>query len=101
AAVRDVEQRLQKSQAWALQPKPVVEAKPPVDVADSKEVAARVRLMVDLMCLAFKTDSTRFITFAFSGMNAVPKIDGVSQDWHNLSHHGQDPAKLAELKIIE
>jgi hypothetical protein len=65
------------------------------------EVAARVRLMIDLMVLAFKTDSTRIITFALSGMNAVPKIDGVSQDWHNLSHHGQDPAKLAELKIIE
>ncbi|QDU27717.1 hypothetical protein ETAA8_28060 [Anatilimnocola aggregata] len=101
AAVRDVELRLQKAQAWAKQPKPAVEAKIPVDVTDNKEVAAKVRLMVDLMCLAFKTDSTRFITFAFSGMNAVPKIEGVSQDWHNLSHHGQDPAKLAELKIIE
>lgn len=101
SAVREVEQRLQKAQSWAKQPKPVVAAKLPVDVTDSKEVAARVRLMVDLMCLAFQTDSTRFITFAFSGMNAVPKIDGVTQDWHNLSHHGQDPAKLAELKIIE
>lgn len=101
SAVREVEQRLQKAQSWAQRPKPVVSAKVPVDVQDSKEVAARVRLMVDLMHLAFQTDSTRFVTFAFSGMNAVPKIDGVSQDWHNLSHHGQDPAKLAELKIIE
>jgi hypothetical protein len=101
SAVRDVEVRLQKSQAWAKQPKPPVDAKVPTDVADSKEVAARVRLMIDLMTLAFKTDSTRVITFALNGMNAVPKIDGVSQDWHNLSHHGQDPSKLAELKIIE
>jgi hypothetical protein len=101
SAVRDVETRLQKAQSWATKPKPAVNAKVPVDVTDSKEVAARVRLMVDLMVLAFKTDSTRIITFALSGMNAVPKIDGVSQDWHNLSHHGQDPAKLAELKIIE
>jgi hypothetical protein len=101
SAVREVEQRLQKAQSWAKLPKPVVAAKVPIDVTDGKEVAARVRLMVDLMCLAFQTDSTRFITFAFSGMNAVPKIDGVTQDWHNLSHHGQDPAKLAELKIIE
>lgn len=101
SAVREVEQRLQKAQSWAKLPKPVVKAKVPVDVQDGKEVAARVRLMVDLMHLAFQTDSTRFITFAFSGMNAVPKIEGVTQDWHNLSHHGQDPAKLAELKIIE
>ncbi|WP_254507323.1 DUF1552 domain-containing protein [Anatilimnocola floriformis] len=101
SAVREVEQRLQKAQSWAKLPKPVVNAKVPADIADGKEVAARVRLMTDLMHLAFQTDSTRFITFAFSGMNAVPKIEGVSQDWHNLSHHGQDPAKLAELKIIE
>lgn len=31
----------------------------------------------------------------------MPEIEGVSQDWHNLSHHGQDPAKIEELKIIE
>jgi hypothetical protein len=101
SAVREVEQRLQKAQSWAQKPKPVVNARVPVDIPDSKEVPARVRLMIDLMHLAFQTDSTRFITFALSGLNAVPKIDGVTQDWHNLSHHGQDPAKLAELKIIE
>ena len=31
----------------------------------------------------------------------MPLIPGVTQDYHNLSHHGQDPARLAELKIIE
>ena len=25
----------------------------------------------------------------------------MTQDWHNLSYHGQDPAKLAELRIVE
>ena len=65
------------------------------------EVVARVRLMIDLMHLALQTDSTRFITFALNGFNAVPVIPGVTQDWHNLSHHGQDPAKLAELRIVE
>jgi len=34
-------------------------------------------------------------------MNAVPDIEGVKNDWHNLSHHGKDPAKIEELKIIE
>ena len=65
------------------------------------EVVARVRLMIDLMHLALQTDSTRFITFALNGFNAVPIIPGVTQDWHNLSHHGQDPAKLAELRVVE
>jgi hypothetical protein len=34
-------------------------------------------------------------------MNAVPTIPGVTQDYHNLSHHGKDPAKIAELGVIE
>lgn len=100
-AVRDVEQRLVKAQDWARRPKPQVDVKPPVDIPDSKELAARVELMFDLIHLALKTDSSRIVTFALNGMNAVPVIEGVSQDWHNLSHHGQDPEKLAELKIIE
>ncbi|PAW79025.1 MAG: hypothetical protein B9S33_19370 [Pedosphaera sp. Tous-C6FEB] len=100
-SVREVEQRMIKAQDWARRPKPKVDAKAPTDIASSVEVPARVRLMVDLMHLALQTDSTRFITFALNGLNAVPVIPGVTQDWHNLSHHGQDPAKLAELKVVE
>ena len=100
-SVREVEKRMINAQDWSRRPKPKVEAKPPVDIVSSVEVVARVRLMVDLMHLALQTDSTRFITFAMNGLNAVPVIPGVTQDWHNLSHHGQDPAKLAELRVIE
>ena len=100
-SVREVEVRMVKAQDWARRAKPKVDAKPPVDIASSVEVPARVRLMIDLMHLALQTDSTRFITFALNGLNAVPVITGVTQDWHNLSHHGQDPLKLAELKVVE
>jgi hypothetical protein len=100
-SVREVEQRMVKAQDWTRRPKPKVDAKPPVDIPNSVEVPARVRLMIDMMHLALQTDSTRLITFALNGLNAVPVIPGVTQDWHNLSHHGQDPAKLAELRIIE
>lgn len=100
-SVREVELRMINAQDWARRPKPKVDAKPPVDVASAVEVPARVRLMIDLMQLALQTDSTRFITFALNGLNAVPVIPGVTSDWHNLSHHGQDPAKLAELKVVE
>ena len=100
-SVREVEQRLVKAQDWARRPKPKVDAKPPTDIVSSVEVPARVRLMVDIMHLALQTDSTRYITFALNGLNAVPVIAGVTQDWHNLSHHGQDPAKLTELKVVE
>ena len=101
SAVREVELRMVKAQDWTRHAKPHVDAKPPVDIASSAEVPARVRLMIDMMHLALQTDSTRLITFALNGLNAVPVIAGVTQDWHNLSHHGQDPAKLAELRIIE
>ena len=100
-SVREVEVRMAKAQDWSRRPKPKVEAKPPVDIAAAVEVPARVRLMIDLMQLALQTDSTRYITFALNGLNAVPVIPGVTSDWHNLSHHGQDPAKLAELKVVE
>ena len=100
-SVREVEQRMVKAQEWARRPKPEVSSKPPADIANAVDVPARVRLMIDLMHLAIQTDSTRFITFALNGLNAVPTIPGVTQDWHNLSHHGQDPAKLSELKVVE
>jgi len=100
-SVREVEQRMVKAQEWARRPKPEVSSKPPVDITNAVDVPARVRLMIDLMHLAIQTDSTRFITFALNGLNAVPTIPGVTQDWHNLSHHGQDPAKLSELKVVE
>ena len=100
-SVREVEQRMIRAQDWARRPKPKVDVKPPVDINSTAEVVGRVRLMLDIMHLALQTDSTRFITFALNGLNAVPVIRGVTQDWHNLSHHGQDPAKLAELKVIE
>jgi hypothetical protein len=101
SSVRQVEQRMVTGQEWMRRPKPVVEVQPPKDISSSVEVVGRVRLMIDLMHLALQTDSTRFITFALNGFNAVPVIQGVTQDWHNLSHHGQDQSKLAELRVVE
>lgn len=101
SSVRQVETRMLSAQDWARRPKPVVDAQPPQDISSSVEVVGRVKLMIDLIHLALQTDSTRFITFALNGFNAVPAIQGVTQDWHNLSHHGQDPAKLAELRVVE
>ena len=100
-SVRDLETRLQKNEAWSQRPKPKVDAAAPVDVMDRTDIIARTRLMHDLFVLALQTDSTRFITYKASGMNSVPKIEGVNTDWHNLSHHGQDEHKIEELTIIE
>jgi hypothetical protein len=100
-AIRDLEKRMHASEAWATKPKPQVNVKPPVDVADRFDILAITRLMHDLMVLALQTDSTRVIAYKAGGFNAVPKIPGVSTGWHDLSHHGQDEHKISELKIIE
>ncbi len=75
--------------------------KPPRDEPDSKKIVERMRLMYDVMHLALETDSTRFVTYNIAGMNAVPVIPGVDDDYHNLSHHGKDPDKIAQLTIVE
>ena len=31
----------------------------------------------------------------------VPKLDGITADQHSLSHHGQDPAKIVQLRQVE
>ncbi len=101
-AIRDLEQRMVQSEQWTRKPKPKVEYEQPQDVADSKDILARQRLVYDMIVLALQTDSARAITFSLGSMNAVPSnIPGVKSDWHNLSHHGKDPGKIAELRIIE
>lgn len=100
-AIRDLEGRLQQNEAWSTRPKPKIDAPIPTDIQSRTDAIGRFKLMLDLVVLAFQTDSTRVLTLRLSGLNAVPEIPGVSQDWHNLSHHGQDPAKIQELKIIE
>jgi hypothetical protein len=100
-AVRDLESRLQQSKGWLRRPKPEPEAEIPKDIADRTDAIGRQRLMYDMIALALQTDSTRTVTFQLGGLNAVPQIKGVNSDWHQLSHHGKDPAKIAELRLIE
>lgn len=100
-SVRNLEIRLQESEDWVQKPKPRVEAEIPKDITDKADAIGKQRLMNDMIVLALQTDSTRTITFQLAGMNSVPAIQGVSQDWHNLSHHGKDPEKIEELAIIE
>ncbi len=101
-SVRDLETSIQQSEEWATRPKPKIDEKAPKDVADRNDILARQRLMYHMIALALQTDSTRSITFDLGGINAVPSnIPGVKTDWHNLSHHGKDEEKIAELRIIE
>lgn len=100
-SVRQLEQRLVTNEEWSRRPKPRVDAKPPTDIANKADLIGRTRLLFDLAHLALQTDSTRLITIMLAGSTYAPPIAGVSLGHHDLSHHGMDPGKLAQLKIVE
>ena len=100
-SVRDVEKALVRRQEWERRPRPTVDAGPPEDIRDDADVTGRERLMFDLTHLALETDSTRLVTIFVEGFFIVPPIEGVSQGYHTLTHHGKSEEKIEQLAIIE
>lgn len=100
-SVRELERQMANSEEWSKKPKPKVEAKQPQNNMNSADLIGKTRLMFDLIHLALQTDSTRLITLLMLGTSLVPPIQGVSQGHHDLSHHGQDPQKISQLKTLE
>ncbi|MFN0019528.1 MAG: DUF1552 domain-containing protein [Pirellulaceae bacterium] len=90
SSVRELEQRLHASEEWEYKPKPKVEAQPPEDIEDARQFVAKTRLMLDVMKLALETDSTRIISL-FIDTTVI----------HNITHHGNRPEALAELRRHE
>jgi hypothetical protein len=100
-SVRELERRLVKDEVWCKTPKPKVDVPPPQDIPNASDLIGRTRLMFDLTHLALQTDSTRLVTIMLAGSTNAPPIAGVSLGHHDLSHHGKDPAKLEQLKLVE
>ena len=61
-----------------------------------------LRLMSDLLVLAFRADLTRIATFVFAndGSNRSYGAIGVPEGHHDLSHHGQDARKYDKIRAI-
>ena len=100
-SVRELEQRMTVAEEWSKKPKPKVDAKQPQNNMNSADLIGKTRLLFELIHLAIQTDSTRLITMLMLGTSLVPPIPGVSMGHHDLSHHGQDPAKISQLKTLE
>ncbi|MGZ0169066.1 MAG: DUF1552 domain-containing protein [Planctomycetales bacterium] len=100
-SVRKLEQRLVTDEEWSRKPKPTVNVEPPKDIPNKADLIGRTRLLFDLAHLALQTDSTRLITIMLNGSTNAPPIQGVNLGHHDLSHHGKDPGKLSQLKIVE
>lgn len=101
AAVRQVEINIATAEGWMQQRKPQVENSPPSDVKSQADLVGRVQALTELIPLILQTDSSRIVTVMIQDHNVVPQIAGVDGNHHNLSHHGQDEEKIAQLKTVE
>lgn len=100
-SVRELEHRLVESQAWERKPKPIVDAPIPEDITTFTEGIKQHRTIFEVMKLALSTDSTRIISLGIHMGSTRQDIDRVSDGTHPLSHHGNDPEKIDQLRIIE
>ena len=57
--------------------------------------------MFDMIRLALETDSTRLVTLFINTLGVATDIPGVEHETHTLTHHGNRPETLAELRTIE
>ena len=100
-SVRQAEKNIETLQGWMDKPKPKVDASQPNDIRDNADIIGRVNLLMDLVPLIIQTDSSRVISIMVQDHFVVPKVDGVTGNHHNLSHHGQDEEKIEQLQKIE
>jgi hypothetical protein len=100
SSLREAEQHLQQDEHWGTTPKPKVDYKPPTSDFGGPELVLRSRQWYDIVRLALQTDSTRAVSL-FLSTQERPDIEGVKIGHHDASHHGQDPAKLEQLALIE
>jgi hypothetical protein len=98
-AIRDIEVRIQRA-ATLPEPKVPEGFQPPAGAP--KDYAEHVRLMCDLLVLAFQADVTRVSTFVLAneGSNRPYPVIGVSEGHHEVSHHGGDEKKKAKIRAI-
>lgn len=105
SVVRSLEDRLNRA---ASPEQSKWKPRAPINAGDKpsaapKDYAEHVRLMFDIIALAFQTDSTRVATFLFG--NEVSNqnfsfVEGVTGAHHSLSHHEKDADKLRQYQLI-
>ncbi len=98
--VREIELQVERIESLGLPPDPGAPAPP-----DGRPTSytQHIRLLMDMMVLAFKTDSTRISTFMLEheGHNRHFKDIGVSEGHHNLSHHKNRADNLEKIAKID
>jgi len=98
-SVREIEQRIARAEQHTRAELP--EMTPPEGVPDA--LSDHLRLMYDLLAIAYQTDSTRIATYmlANEGSNRTYREIDVKEGHHELSHHQDDEDKKAKLQKID
>ena len=99
-AVREIERRVEAAQRQPSHED--LAASYPVPSGIPEDYGAHVRLMLDMMVLAFQADLTRIATcmFASDGSNRSYREIDVPDGHHDLSHHGGNAEKLEKIRRI-
>ena len=100
-SVREIERRIQQAQSKNS----TAVSLPALDRPDGipPTFEEHIQMMFDLIAVAFQADLTRVVTLMYSregGNRTYPSI-GVPDAHHGLSHHQNDPAKMARLQLID
>lgn len=104
SSVRQIEERVERSEQWLDIPKPSVNATGLHLDADDSTPEELMKTMYDLIFLAFQTDSTRFATYQLDNMNGAtsiagkfPQLLGFGKSSHSLAHGGNKPGGAEAL----
>jgi len=103
-SVRQVESQVQTSTDWLEVPKPKVNADGLTLDADDNTPKELIRTMLDLIVLAFQTDSTRIVSYQLANMHGgtsiamkFPKLLGFRNSTHGLAHDWNKPGGAEQL----
>jgi hypothetical protein len=99
-AIRDIERRIQKAEEQNARFKLPAMDRPP----SAPEVFEdHAKLMADLQVIAFQSDMTRVITFMLgrAGSNRSYRSIGIVDGHHSITHHQNDPVKIAKVARID
>jgi hypothetical protein len=98
-SVREVERRIQKKKSSDLSNLKL----PPVPVGVPDNFEDHINIMFELMALAYQADLTRVTTFMMAKEVSMRTYNnlGISEAFHPLSHHQNNPAKMDKLAKIQ
>jgi Protein of unknown function (DUF1552) len=98
-SVREIERRLELAEQKEASSLEIPEA----PIGTPNDIDLHFKMMFELMALAFQADLTRVITFSMDREASMRTYNNlsISEAFHPLSHHSNDPGKQDRLAVIQ